>query len=132
MVEDANDFVAVAMVRNECRMFMTGNQSELTLRKQLNYMSGVKDVLVIAEIPIGRSLWWPVGYGLLRDGWLTVGVAGGFRGIGVGRKICNDLIARGARRLKVLVTNRRGISLYKKLMFTEANRTNRVITMRLA
>ena len=127
LVNDPFRAEAMRQVRNECRSYMTRDQSRIGPIRQLIWFF----LRYLPRMLRGEFLAWvylaggqPVGYGIIRKQggryWVTGGVKEAERGLGYGQKIFEDLIRknRGADTyLDVLGSNYRARALYAKLGF---------------
>lgn len=145
-VETATEALAVALIRNECRRWMTRNTRALDVGQQLEFFRNTRrrrprHLLLVVERAettlrptrtrrMGDSAmeWVPAGYAVLRrEGrqiWLTGGLAAPFRGRGLGRQIFTKLtqiveIVKKEAWLEVRKSNRRALRLYRSLGFEE-------------
>jgi RimJ/RimL family protein N-acetyltransferase len=94
----------VRLIRNECRMFMTGSTDVISREQQREFFdrriaTGEVNALLIREEP------YVVAYGLLFPdeehsdrGWLSAGVIGSSRGYGYGRAIIESITQMGLDR----------------------------------
>lgn len=102
VVQDA-EFRDLLVVRNECRVGMTGSDAEITLDEQLEFME--KCWVVTRETWYEPYLLyddgWPIGYGMLKwDGqkyWMTIGVVKGHRGKGLSHVLTGLITTLGRR-----------------------------------
>lgn len=135
--------LAAALIRNECCQWMTGNSRKRSVGSQLKWFSAKPANLDLYLVFDGETVN-PVGYAVIqlkggtwKDGawWLTGGIAAHKRGQGYGKALFQYLIAacgmgvNGDIWLSVLKTNRRAISLYKKLNFVTKKTTKRLFVM---
>lgn len=126
----------VALIRNECRQWMTVDNTELDVSRQKAFFEQLprEDLILF----IARNDAEPVGYGLIKieekRGCLTGGLAEPHRGKGLGRELFRQILHSALRRdlhpwLEVLNTNGHAIGLYKSLGFVQAGKDGRVTLM---
>lgn len=140
-VENPQQAILVAMVRNLCRRYMTNDTSEISPVKQVEwYYSLPSDErlylclcrCLVQEDMIGISAGdVPVGWGYisLRNGkaWLTGGLVAEARGWGYGRKLFGFMIDQVREMgysevwLEVKKSNISAFSLYTSLGFKESH-----------
>jgi ribosomal protein S18 acetylase RimI-like enzyme len=127
----------VALIRNECREWMTLDREVLDVKRQKEFYEGLKDRRNIFLF-IVREHAEPCGYAVMqiegKRACLTGGLALPYRGKGLGRQLFTMLIANAQRRrlqpwLEVLKTNERAIGLYKSLGFKTVGSDSRVMLM---
>jgi ribosomal protein S18 acetylase RimI-like enzyme len=123
-----NEIERLRLIRNNCRQFMTNNQQEISRSEQLAWFKSLdpdRHKVFLFKVP-HEGVYYPVGYGIVNlDNWsavLTGGIVTGYRGLGYGRKLFEELVSQGLQyrkrvRLDVLRSNERAISLYKSLGF---------------
>jgi ribosomal protein S18 acetylase RimI-like enzyme len=126
----------VALIRNECREWMTLDGNVLDVKRQKEFYEQLprEDMILF----IAREDIEPVGYGVLRieenRGCLTGGLAEPYRGKGLGRELFRQLIHSALRRnlhpwLEVLNMNARAIGLYNSLGFVQVAKDDRLTLM---
>lgn len=119
-------WLILAMLRNECRSFMTGSQEEITFLQQGRYEKKIREQDRTAFVGNDRHFlyeMWPnhgIGFGILRYAkdrwWVTGGVAAESRGRGLGRFIFTHLqLLVPVSYLEVFVDNERAWKLYASL-----------------
>lgn len=135
-VKTQTEALAVALIRNECRQWMTHNSKELTVGAQLSFFANMPSGLRLFAVFKGRT---PIGYAVIRTekekAWLTGGLAEPFRGNGFGKQLFArllELCAMAKKRpwLSVLRSNSRAIHLYQSLGFTTVRTTKRLLVMK--
>lgn len=137
MVTTYEEAFAVALIRNECRHFMTNDTSELNVERQIAFFeklqTNMNPLLFIMRV---NSV--PCGYGLVqikgKRACLTGGLATTFRSKGLGHKLFWALITAACDRgykpwLTVLRSNERALRLYTKLGFHITDATKDIYTM---
>lgn len=129
-VTSLKDAMIMREIRNECRDFMTNDQS---------------------YIGAGRQLWWyiryaitpylkaylyyykgePFGFGLVRGNIITGGLKEKYRGKGLGEQLFKDLCERTENMtwLNVFADNIPAYTLYKKIGFKEYEKRHGLIIM---
>lgn len=134
--------LAVALIRNECCRWMTGNSKRLTVGEQLAFFAKIQKSNGWCFL-LARNERVPCGYAIIRKldknrACLTGGLAECFRGEGLGKMLFKrilswcEVVAFGKPWLEVLRTNRRAINLYRSLGFTVTRKTRRTLEMELA
>lgn len=139
------DSLEVRKIRNQCRIFMTNNRSEISIIKQLSWylkiyrkanMSGNMTCFLF-KVDNFNS-----GFGLIRivndRYWITGGLKSNQRGKGFGKILFKDLLEKIPSNevwLEVLDTNGVAKNLYQKIGFknvkiNDAN-GNKIIIMKL-
>ena len=135
-VETAAEALAVALIRNECRRWMTHNTHALDVKQQMDFLNhelrrrrpAPRFCLLIVEGRRAPEDWIPMGYAVLRRDrrrlWLTGGLATPFRGQGHGRWLFTTLlrlaeVADWEPWLEVRKSNRRALRLYQSLGYAE-------------
>jgi GNAT superfamily N-acetyltransferase len=133
-IRNGADLETLRLIRNDCRLFMTGHTAEINKAEQMQWWIDLdRDKYKVFLVTLSDSC---VGYGVIcyreGGGWLTGGLIDGFRDKGLGRPLFEGLIERSALPcwLDVQVANPRAKRLYDKLGFEEVYRTDTVITMR--
>ncbi len=131
------DALQMRPIRNSCRSFMTRNQSEIGLLRQMWWWA-TRDSNVAPYLldEAGHA----VGYGIVladgRKGWLTGGLLPDARGRGLGKTLFQGL-CRHAKRdglhpaLEVLKSNPRAEHIYRSLGFKTVRETETVYVMEL-
>jgi ribosomal protein S18 acetylase RimI-like enzyme len=136
-VQDFAEAYACALIRNECRQWMTNDTKVIGVGEQVEFFKRVWRNNS-PRFFIACYGYVPVGYAIIKvegkSACLTGGIAKDFRGRGLGRELFEYLIAYCiAGRLKpwlsVLRSNRRAIRLYKSLGFEITRFTKRIYTM---
>jgi GNAT superfamily N-acetyltransferase len=143
-VQSGVQALAVALIRNECREFMTNDTSALDVGRQLEFyrkLQKPKSASTLYIMFTAHECFVPCGYGILKRGpgrkvCLTGGLAKPFRGQGLGKALFQGLINIATKKhlrpwLTVLRSNQRAVRLYLKLGFkiTEARRGSGIYTM---
>lgn len=124
------------LLRNDCRSFMTHSTAEITaVQQDAWWETPARDAMRIVMAFSAEAV--PIGFGLVQDidgkAWLTGGVMGGWRGMGVGRRIFEKIIELALSDhdevwLDVRATNDAAIKLYESLGFVETSRTDADVT----
>lgn len=137
LVKDHTEALAVAMIRNECRHWMTNDTSALDVARQYEFFDKIRN---------DSKLWLfiaflegvPCGYGVLKlhrnKACLTGGLATPFRGRGIGKQLFSMLRCAACDMgrkpwLTVLRSNERAVRLYIKLGFHITKATKDIYTM---
>lgn len=127
--------LAVALIRNECRKYMTHDTTALSVKRQIqffNHTLAKKGIYVF----VAKHKRMPIGYAVLRlvnDAvWITGGLANGFRGKGLGKQLFKSILRLAPRPvwLDVRRSNKRAIHLYLKLGFRIIRSTRRLLVMK--
>lgn len=121
------DWLAMRSIRNECRFFMTNDQSKISLRQQWRFYRMYKRSKNRYAAVVAYLFGTPVGFGLISwdDGmraWISGGVMKKYRSQGIGRDLFYYLSSHALPRpafLEVLKTNQRAYRLYESLGWTE-------------
>lgn len=140
-VESYVEGFAVALIRNECRQWMTNDQTILNVERQIAFVKGLRDMyddrgngyrLFLAKLD-----GMPCGFGVVkvegRKACITGGLAEPFRGKGHGRRLFRELTyyadAKWKPWLTVFRDNLRAISIYTSLGYHITKATKRIYTM---
>lgn len=131
------DALSMRPIRNSCRAFMTRDQSEIGLLRQMRWwLTRGPDVLPFLLEEAGHV----AGYGIiLADGdigWLSGGLLPDARGRGLGASLFTGLYLHAKREglhpmLEVLKSNPRAEKLYRNLGFTVIHEDPKLRTMEL-
>lgn len=133
-VKTLEEAFAVALIRNECRLFLTGNRKAITTSEQEDFFVWTPSGITLYIV---RSIGVPCGYALIRkDGkrrWITGCITKRYRGIGLGRRLFMHLRRAAGNNavLSVLRSNKRAIRLYRSLGFVVYRKTQKLLYMRL-
>ena len=132
----AHTLEQLRLIRNECRLFMTNNQKEISVTQQEKWFNELtEDVMPFLVINSDKF----IGYAVIKiDGnetLLTGGLIESFRGQGYGRIIFQKLIDLSIEinkipTLNVLKNNERAIKLYSSLGFKVINENDKIYIMR--
>ena len=140
LVQYPDEMEVVRVIRNECKDYMTRDNSYITEEKQATFFDYYSKKLALGEMQVylfakytgqGQSLLknMNLGYGTIRqaDGvaWIAGGLLAEHRGKGLGRELFELLLekARQGKKpilLEVLGSNYKAYNLYKKLGFKTA------------
>lgn len=132
-VKTQEEALAVALIRNECRKYLTGNKNSIGVMEQLEFFH---------NMPAGTSLYlikhleMPCGYALIRNEGKSKCITGclikEFRGYGIGRKLFQWLTCRAGPNviLNVLKSNKRAVQLYFSLGFKVYKKSKTLLFMR--
>jgi len=137
-VTEIKDVETLRTVRNECRMFMTRNQNELSVMDQAKWW-GTLDTSKYQPFLVVNRWGFAEGFAAMAyeddTVWVTAGLLPSSRGKGLGRAVFEELIRRarvqGYKRvmLDVLKTNIPAKNLYVKLGFTLTDETPTTLVM---
>jgi RimJ/RimL family protein N-acetyltransferase len=122
-VEKLWQAIILMFIRNDCRTFLTHDQSKLTISKQIKWFNEI-----YPNHPGSAYLFWngiiPIGYGFIQkkeDGknWISGGVIKMFRGKHFGSQLFKMLIGQMNSELwlDVFKTNTAALRIYRKLGF---------------
>jgi len=126
----------IRLIRNECRLFMTNNQEEITKSQQVKWFSSLPSNIK-PFIAISSNI--AIGYAILKiedsSCLLTGGLVESVRGKGYGRMLFQKLIDLSIEmgkepRLDVLQTNEKAIRLYSSLGFKVFDKNDKIYMMR--
>lgn len=130
--------LAMRKIRNDCREYMTHDQSFIGIRRQIRWFYD----RYMPERERGRWRAWifrydgkPVGFGLIRligdNWWLTGGLLYDWRGRGLGEWIFSHLIDMSGHNvyIDVLTTNHRALELYDRMGFRPVSSDGKVVVM---
>jgi len=121
-VTKMSEALSMAMIRNECREWMTRNTERIGPLSQLRWWRKVR-----SDPHWMLYLMWingtPIGYGIIRYAdhkhWVTGGIVTSARGHGHGRKLfarLTEIATDGSYAyLEVKKDNRRAVELYRSL-----------------
>jgi ribosomal protein S18 acetylase RimI-like enzyme len=138
-VRSYEEAYAVALIRNECREFMTNDTSELDVERQIKFFEKHRHSQTTVLF-IQRRNEVPTGYALMqfkgRKVCITGGLARPYRGKGLGLTLfrCMLTALRHSKHkvwLTVLRSNLPAVRLYKHLGFKITLATRTVYTMEL-
>jgi ribosomal protein S18 acetylase RimI-like enzyme len=129
------------VIRNDCRQFMTRNNSRISYKEQQEWFKSKSDdirvflCMFLAEGVISYA----IGYALIKKEIDCYSISGGivesYRDKGLGNNLFSSIIEKVPKgevvELEVLKSNIRAYSVYKKLGFQQISDNDRVITMRL-
>lgn len=134
--------VILMFIRNDCREFMTHDQSKITLHKQLKWFNDINSKMNFAAYIFWNGII-PIGYGLFKKRqdddrvWISGGILKVFRGKHFGSMLFEKLIniQDGELWLDVFKTNTAAIRIYKKLGFRKVsediNQYGQIIIMKI-
>jgi ribosomal protein S18 acetylase RimI-like enzyme len=131
--ETPEDVEALRVIRNECRLFMTRDQSEISPKRQAEWWKrDDKGLLFLFDChsdTLGTDFGPSVGYGRLAPAagaawWLSGGLVEACRGCGLGRHLfgfLSSVVQEFGKIpcLEVLVSNTRAIAVYETLGFIQ-------------
>lgn len=131
-VKSREEALAVALIRNECRKYLTGNRRAISASEQLSFYSNIPARFSLYMV---RVMGIPCGYAVIRgtdDGdCLTGCLIDSFRGRGWGRVMFSRLVEMADKPiLNVLKTNKRAVNLYLSLGFKVYRKTAKLLYMR--
>lgn len=117
----------VRVIRNDCRKFMTNDQSYISVFKQVwwyffKYKTSNDKCYVLYEKK-------PIGYGFIHNGFLSLGIIRSYRGKGAGRVLLKFLMESSSK-LEVFKKNKRAIKLYRSEGFKTYKRTEKTLLMK--
>jgi ribosomal protein S18 acetylase RimI-like enzyme len=130
----------VRLIRNQCRMHMTRDTSEIGPAQQQRWWASLDSSSKLflfyvhdwTEYAAGVTA---VGYGLCRSiggkWWLSGGLATDWQGKGLGKALFARLVEEVGTPcwLEVLEHNTRAFNTYRELGFVEVSRTAGIVTM---
>ena len=125
-------------IRNECRSFMTRDNSEISKKQQAKWFGTLNKEEYKPFIFIKNGL--ALGYGAIKIEGTGVLISGGllskYRGHGYGKVLFEHLIKKAGDlkrniELEVLRNNIRAIKVYQWLGFTTISKTDKIYRMRL-
>jgi ribosomal protein S18 acetylase RimI-like enzyme len=129
------------IIRNDCRLFMTNNQNEISKSEQEKWFNELDNNYLIPFVfykYFGLTAQEPIGYAIIKNEkdsvWLTGGLISSYRGKGIG-KLLFEMIVEKAKKynkkimLDVLKTNINAISLYTKIGFVLSSENEKVFIM---
>jgi len=129
------------VIRNECRTFMTRNNSYITESEQQNWFKNKSlDITVFLLYNIlDGVVSFPIGYALIKKEETCYSISGGitenYRDKGIGERLFNCILEKIPKNsvveLEVLKSNIRARMVYTKIGFTPISDDDRIITMRL-
>lgn len=137
-VKTYEEALAVALIRNECRQWMTNNNCLIGVGEQLAFFKKIRSGRCRMFLFIVREDGEPIGYGVLKinrnRACLTGGLAEVFRGKGLGKKLFRTLrdmavLLNKKPWLTVLRSNMKAVRLYTHLGFHITKATKRLYTM---
>lgn len=142
LIQNLDDALAVAQLRNSGREFMTHNTDSLSVEKQTAWYDGTY-LPDVAEKKmfcfLGKVAGQPASYSLIREYngrfWVTGVVSDQFRGQGYGKVLLahlEDYIFTNLSDevwLDVLATNKPAVGLYTKLGYKEVSKKDGKIVM---
>lgn len=136
VVKTIDQALIIALVRNECCKWMTGNQKVIDVGQQEKFFKRLTKSHEFCAY-LFRFNGNPCGYGIMRfecnEVLLTIGLAKHYRNRGLGAvaiRLMMGIFCDYAIKLSVLKSNRRAIRLYKKLGFKIVRKTRKQLHMR--
>ncbi len=144
-IKSLSDSLKVRKIRNECRSFMTNDQSEIGILKQISWylkIYGSKNKTGEITCYLFRSNGQILGYGLIRKvsnkSWITGGLLKSERGKGFGKILFDSLIGEVPSSevwLEVLASNAPARKIYEELGFKNMEeiqpRGRKIVVMKL-
>lgn len=140
-VETFADVEVLRNVRNDCRSFMTRNNSYIGEEEQIEWFKNKSlDIEVFLLYNINHGvIFLPIGYALIKKESNCYSISGGiieeYRDKGLGKELFSLILEQIPKgeivELEVLKSNIRAYSLYKKIGFQQISDDDRIITMRL-
>jgi len=136
---DEDNLELLRCIRNECRLFMTRNDSEISKAQQAKWFRTINKNQFMPYIFNKGSV--SIGYGAIKidgdEALLTGGLLLQYRGHGYGLTLFEYLIEKSKRmdkrvELEVLKNNIRAIKTYRKLGFRITYETERIYKMILS
>lgn len=138
-VYTTGDLLMAALIRNECREFMTRDRYEITVQNQVewwNERTWDGELYLYYKDQYKDIGYYPIGYGLRRflDGkwWVSGGLIVGWRERGLGKELFGHLTGlQGSTPtwLEVLTSNTRARKLYEKLGYKLVEENQHMLTM---
>lgn len=115
-------------MRNMVASFMTGNPDRVGWIEQVLWFYGPYQRMQGFLLEINGE---PLGYGIIRDYWITGGLVELARNKGLGRKLFSFLAERAGTeaRLQVWKWNTRAFRLYESLGFVIVTESDGILTM---
>lgn len=140
-IETLEEVEQLRKIRNDCRLFMTRNNSYISEQEQQEWFKSKSidiDVFLLYNVERG-VIFYPIGYALIKKESDCYSVSGGiiedYRDKGIGKQlfslILNQIPTGELVELEVLKSNIRAYNVYKKIGFKQISDDDKIITMRL-
>lgn len=133
-VKTLRQALQMRIIRNNCRLYMTGDNSEIGFFRQIRWFYQNYKPLFEKKLLKAWLLYYDgelAGYGMIRDrSVITLGIFYKYRGYGLGKRLFAHLLKFAKDpRLEVLKWNKRAIHIYKKFGFKKTGASQTTLFM---